>query len=82
MAMSDHQARWRPQPAEFGGPDASGRRTLRGTTGMFELLCATCGDDEGPIEQVSEELRELRGPYRNVERVREALLIHRFSEEP
>jgi hypothetical protein len=81
MAMQDHQARWRPQPAEFTGLDEQGRWVLRGTTGSFEVLCSTCGDDGGPIGELDPELQSLRGPYRSVELVREAVAIHRLSQE-
>jgi hypothetical protein len=82
MAVADHQTRWRPQPVEFLGRDERGRWQVRGSTGMFEVLCATCGDEEGPFEELSAELQGLRGPYRSIELAREAVLIHRFSEEP
>ncbi|HVB05162.1 MAG TPA: hypothetical protein VNF07_02805 [Acidimicrobiales bacterium] len=82
MAVADHQNRWRPQPAEFLGRDERGRWQVHGTTGLFEVLCSTCGDDDGPYDEASPEVQALRGPYRSIELVREAVVVHRLSEEP
>ena len=81
MAVQDHQTRWRPQPAAFDGKDERGRWKVQGNTGVFEVLCATCGDEEGPYDEQSVELQALRGPYGSVELVREAVLVHRFAKE-
>jgi hypothetical protein len=80
--MTDHQVRWRPEPAEFSGPDERGHWQASGTTGQFEVICSTCGDEGGPVGQLPSDLQGLRGPYRSVELVREAVLVHRFASEP
>lgn len=81
MAVQDHQTRWRPQPKLFEGLDDRGRWRTSGTTGLFEVLCDSCGDEGGPILEQSAEIQAIRGPYRSIEAVREAALVHRFSFE-
>jgi len=29
----------------------------------WEVVCPQCGDDDGPVDQLPEEIRGLRGPY-------------------
>jgi hypothetical protein len=59
--MTDHEPDWsvmlRRQPARpgTGNPD---------NTDTYEVICGTCGDDPGlDYQEVSSELRQLRGPY-------------------
>jgi hypothetical protein len=60
--VTDHEPDWpvvlRRQPASPG----TGHQEDH--TGMFEVICGKCGDDAGlDYQEVSSELRQIRGPY-------------------
>ena len=60
--MTDHEPDWpvvlRRQPASPGTVHQEDH------TGMFEVICGKCGDDAGlDYQEVSSELRQIRGPY-------------------
>jgi hypothetical protein len=60
--VTDHEPDWpivlRRQPASPG----TGHQEDH--TGMFEVICGKCGDDPGlDYQEVSSELRQIRGPY-------------------
>lgn len=41
----------------------SGFRAARSDESRFEVICAACGDNDGPPEYLSWAVQELRGPY-------------------
>ena len=41
----------------------SGYRALRSDESRFEVICAACGDNDGPVEYQSHAAQTLRGPY-------------------
>ena len=49
------QLEWEERP--------SGYRALRTDESRFEVICAACGDNDGPAEYQPWAVQELRGPY-------------------
>jgi hypothetical protein len=43
---------------------------------QWEVVCAQCGDTDGPLEGQTPPVRELRGPYANKHRARHAASKH------
>ena len=57
-----HSAGIRPRPVLRKVGD-EWRETGEVVPDCFEIVCADCGDDGGPIEEQTPEVRKLRGPY-------------------
>ena len=43
---------------------------------QWEVVCTACGDNEGPVDQQSEGVRKLRGPYPAEHKARHAARKH------
>jgi hypothetical protein len=76
MRPNDHQPRIRPVSIRPGNATAAGQDGQPNVTALYEVCCSACGDDEGPIEDQSDEVRRLRGPYSAIEKAREAVILH------
>jgi hypothetical protein len=59
-----HVASTRPQPATYTRADDGWRVSPEVVPFAWEVVCAECGDDGGPVELQPEAARALRGPYR------------------
>ena len=46
----------------------------------WEVVCAECGDDEGPAQEQSGSVRKLRGPYRNKHKAQRVAHRHERRE--
>ena len=62
MPMTDHEPDW---PITIRRPPARpGAGHPEDHTSTFEVICGKCGDDPGlDYQEVSPELRQIRGPY-------------------
>jgi hypothetical protein len=58
-----HTPSTRIQPASYTREDDGWRVTYHDDPNVWEVICPDCGDDGGPIENQSAEVRTLRGPY-------------------
>lgn len=46
---------------------------------LWEVVCAECGDDDGPAEQQAAQIRRLRGPYDSERLAKRVARRHRRS---
>jgi hypothetical protein len=61
--VARHVASTRPQPASCTKVDDGWQLSPEVVPFAWEVVCAGCGDDGGPIEVQGETARALRGPY-------------------
>jgi len=56
--------------------DQYGRWVSSQDESQWEVVCIQCGDDEGPADEQTESLRQLRGPYPSQHKARHAARTH------
>ena len=67
----------RAQPAECARmPDGTWRSIDPDHPARWEVICTECGDDQGPIEDQTPFVRDLRGAYRSEEAALQAATVH------
>lgn len=49
---------------------------------QWEVVCPQCGDEDGPIDELRAEARELRGPYSSEHKARHAAERHTHEWDP
>ena len=76
MRPNDHQPRIRPAPVRPDDIDGATEAGTANTTAAYEVCCSACGDDEGALEDQSDDVRRLRGPYPTIEKAREVVIMH------
>ena len=49
---------------------------------LWEVICAKCGDDEGPADQQKATIQKLRGPYPSHHKAEHAAHLHEKEANP
>ena len=75
MTTAGHYAVCRPVRLSWFENDHGEWHWLHTDDGLWEVICAQCGDRDGPPEQQEAEIRQLRGPYPH-EQAREVVIYH------
>ncbi len=75
MTTAGHYAVCRPVRLSWFENDHGEWHWLHTDDGLWEVICAQCGDRDGPPDHQEAEIRELRGPYPH-EQAREVVIYH------